>query len=152
MSDQILIWDASEKPPITDSTVLLWQSLSENKNCISVPNLVEKNSDYLKKSYLSWIYNLGEFKFNGSRLIDLLTLKTQFSYWWMTSIAEKFPYTNPNINEAIKLIAFDEWANNKNIHSITLISSNKALVQCFDLWCKKLNISFNFQPIKKSFD
>ena len=58
MPIQILIWDTDEEKPNTSSKILLWQELSETKNSISIPNLVEKNSEQLKKIYLSLIISI----------------------------------------------------------------------------------------------
>jgi surface carbohydrate biosynthesis protein (TIGR04326 family) len=145
MSDQILIWDVEEEEPDFSSTILLWQNLSKNKNSISIPRLVEKNSDHLKKIYLSWIYGLGESQINHKRLIDQLLMPNNMSYWWMTLPLEKFTYSSPYINDAIKLIAFHDWAKSKKIHSINLVSRNKALAECLIHWCKNLGISFSFE-------
>jgi surface carbohydrate biosynthesis protein (TIGR04326 family) len=146
---QILIWDTDEEKPASSSKILLWQELSESKNSISIPNLVEKNSDQLKKIYLSWIYGLGNSEINHKRLIDQLVMPNKLSYWWMTLPLEKFTYSSLYINDAIKLIAFDNWAKSKKIYNINLVSANKELADCIALWCKGLNIPFNFELKKK---
>ena len=151
MSDQILIWDIEEEEPDSSSTILLWQSLSENKNSISIPRLVEKNSDHLKKIYLSWIYELGESQINHKRLIDQLLMRNNMSYWWMTLPLEKFNYSSLYINDAIKLIALHDWTKNKKINSINLVSSNKALAECLIHWCKNLGITFSFEFRRKAY-
>ena len=58
---------------------------------------------------------------------------------------EKSNYENsPHINDSIKLIALQEWLEDKNIKEIKLISSNKNLAICLKNFCIKKGIIFKF--------
>ena len=50
----------------------MWSSYNcgDKKNIISIPKLVEENSDKLKKRYLSFVYSLGEEKLEGKKLSE----------------------------------------------------------------------------------
>ena len=51
--------------------------------------MLESNAESLRKKYLEFIYQFGESKINGKTVIDHLELHKDFSYWWMTLIAQK---------------------------------------------------------------
>ena len=67
MGETINIWDSDLIPASEDRPDVLWRSYSESKNekVVSIPRLVEKNYDYLKKVYLAWIFELGEVRVRG---------------------------------------------------------------------------------------
>ena len=78
--------------------------------------------------YLDWINQIGEIKIKSIPLYEKLKIRNSCSYWWQTPFIEKSNYENsPHINDSIKLIALQEWLEDKNIKEIKLISSNKNL-------------------------
>ena len=74
MSNCVFVWDAEGLPPESDWTVVLWWSFAESvfQSAVSIPKLVEDNADVLKARYLAWIYDLGEKRVDGKRLVDRL--------------------------------------------------------------------------------
>lgn len=148
-TDNILIWDSEAPPPENKFTKLIWRGFvqSGSEGCISIPELIDKNAETLRSKYLALIYELGELKVVGGKLIDHLEIRPGFSYWWMTLIAEKCNCSkSPLITDVIKLLAFDEWAkNNPNIKSINLASDNDELIKCLEDWCDVKNIHFECQ-------
>ena len=78
----------------------------------SLLDIVDKNSNQLRDIYLSWIKKLGEFKFSGETVIDILKIRGDHSLWWATSLAQKCNFSkSKNINDTIKIIALDLWIN-----------------------------------------
>lgn len=146
----ILVWDIEDSPPADYDKTLLWRSCSESvsSDVISIPNLVEENADYLRKRYLSWVYELGEMQVHGKRLVDHLELRPGFSYWWMTLLAEKCNFAkSPQINVAIKLMAFESWIADQSIGHVVLVTSNAPLADCINSWCSSSGIVFEWQSI-----
>jgi surface carbohydrate biosynthesis protein (TIGR04326 family) len=145
MGETINIWDSDLIPATEDRLDVLWRSYSESKNekVVSIPRLVEKNSDYLKKVYLAWVFELGEVRVEGKRVVEHLEISPGFSFWWMSLISQKLNYSaSPHITTAIRLLAFDLWARDKNVDSITLTSDDKALAECIKQWCLEREILF----------
>lgn len=145
----LLIWDQEDDiPPENNRRTLLWRSFGERDsvNLISLPRFVEENANILKKKYLAWVYELAETKIGGQRLLDYLELRPGFSYWWMTLLAEKCNFAkSPQIDEAIKLMAFESWMAGKSIEHVILITSNAPLAECIDSWCAYRGITFEWQ-------
>lgn len=144
---KVIIWDEDGLPLPYDSTIILWRSFSEGNQSkiISIPRLIEENAENLKARYLAWIYDLGEMQIRGKSLKEHLVLRVGLSYWWMTLFAEKCNYSkSPQIVDAIRFMAFTDWAIGHSVKSVTLTSANKALADTFRLWCNKQEIQFKW--------
>jgi surface carbohydrate biosynthesis protein (TIGR04326 family) len=147
-----LIWDSDGLPPCGENITLLWRSYDNGgrDNVISIPKLVEANSDVYRSKYLAWIYDLGQEQINGSRIIDHLEIHEGFSFWWMTLLNEKSNYfKSPQIEIGIKLFAFLEWAQEAKIVDITLVSAENELAEILKLWAHDLGLAFKWRQLKK---
>src|SRR3989338_8190745 len=146
------IWDSEESLSNSYDKTILWRGFgnSLSPDVISLPLLIEENAKLLRSRYLSWIYDLCETRIDGRRLIEHLELRPGFSYWWMTLFAEKCNFAkSPQIDDAIRLMAFDDWERNQSISRIVLVSANQPLSECIRMWCAKLGVAFEWQRIVK---
>lgn len=150
----LLIWDEEGAPPSGKyCKPLLWQgfAIGDLSECISILELIEENAGVLRSRYLAWVYDFGETKLRGLRLIKHLELVPGFSYWWMTLLNEKCNFAkSPKIDDAIKLLAFIDWVSEQEIESLTLVSDNDSLAECLSGWCKKSKIKFHWKQLPKS--
>ena len=126
----ILIWDAVSGDMPKHDLLFLWQSYETNnvKNQISIPRLIEEKPEKIKSQYLSLIYDLGEAKLNGKRIIEHLAIRPDFSYWWMSLLSEKCNYAKSlQIDNIIKIMALNETPKKKlcNDKRIIPIDTNK---------------------------
>jgi surface carbohydrate biosynthesis protein (TIGR04326 family) len=148
--NNILIWDSEYPHPSGETVAVLWRSFvsHESPNVVSIPQLIEDNAEELRARYLAWVYDLGELCFQSYRIVDHLQIHPNFSYWWMTLLAEKCNYEkSPQINDAIRIFAFTDWAANYSITHITLSSANAHLAQCLQRWCKKSGVKFKWHRL-----
>ena len=148
---RIVIWDGASPPLKFDKVTILWRNFStENHNVlVSIPSLIEARATEYRSKYLSWIFELGEMPIHGKSLIENLVLREGLSYWWMTLIAEKCNFIkSTQITDAIRFIAFVDWAKSRNLVDVELVSSNKAIAECIKLWCKKKGINFRWRRTK----
>jgi surface carbohydrate biosynthesis protein (TIGR04326 family) len=149
----IIIWDSETLPNNNEKTIILWKQYrqSNSKNQISIPELIEKNANRLKARYLTWIYNLGKTNFGLLSVVDALKIRNNLSYWWMTPLAEKFNFSkSPQINDAIRIMAFDEWNISTDTKSIILVTHNIALAECLEIYSRCKNIEFVWNRITDS--
>lgn len=148
---KVIVWDTEGLPPVGDWTTVLWRGFENDTTpgVVSIPKLVEANADVLKKRYLAWIYELGETHIKGRRLVDHLELRPGFSYWWMTLLVESSYGKSPQINNAIRLMALDDWVADCAVSRIVLASANQPLAECMRAWCEKLGVSFEWQSWSK---
>lgn len=148
----MLLWDDEAPPPKGDWIIVLWRSygMDEIPEAVSIPRLVEEKADNLRERYLAWIYDLGETRIHGKRIIDHLQLRPGFSMWWMSLLTEKCNFAkSPQINDAIRLMAFDEWASERAVGRIVLASANEPLAECISLWCAKMGVAFERQGLPR---
>ena len=139
----LLIWDVESGEMPKHETLVLWQSYEENieNDEISIPRLVENNADTLKSQYLSLIYELGNLKVKGKRVVDLLEITSGFSYWWMTLLIEKCNYSkSPQIDTIIKLMMFNKWIEDKIYSQTLLVTTNRELASSMNIIINNLSI------------
>ena len=147
----LFIWDDVGLAPPVNWTTLLWQQYPDNNNPndISIVQLVEQNADELRSEYLAWIYELGETKIEGKRVIDHLAIRPGFSYWWASSIGQKFNCSgNSQINDAIKALALEKFVHEHKFTGIFLTSDNRRLAECIEFFCQRNAINFQFKKTK----
>ena len=147
----LLVWDAEGSPPAGNWTTVLWSGFGEasDSTIISVPKLVEEHADTFKARYLAWIHELGETRINGKRLIDHLELRPGFSYWWMTSLAQKFNVSGiSQIDNAIKAFALEGLIAERKPMSIILVSGNGKIASTLRSFCQNLGLRFEWNLTK----
>jgi len=135
----LLIWDREGEAPNFAGIRLLWRAF--NSDCsvdiVSLPEFIEKNADNLKAIYLAWVYDLGQTGIGCARIIDQLRVRNGLSYWWMTLLTEKCNYIkSPQIDEAIRLLAFVKWEASQCVNGIELVSADPILAKILGNWCK----------------
>ena len=88
---KLIIWDVDDKSMPDSVDILLWRQYNtyETNGIYSAPQVVENNADQLRSQYLTLIFELGETKINGKSIIEILKIRKNFSYWWMTLFVEK---------------------------------------------------------------
>jgi surface carbohydrate biosynthesis protein (TIGR04326 family) len=151
-SISLLVWDTEGEPPSSTWSKVFWRSFmtSPQLDSVSIPILIEDNADLLKKRYLEWIYDLGETDIKGRRLLEHLELRPGFSYWWMSIFAEKCNYAKSlHIDDAIRLMAFEDWAKSQSISCLVLVTANQPLAECMRLWCKNLGVTYEWKQKEK---
>ena len=146
--ETVIVWDADGPLPAGEWTPVLWRNAKDKTlpKSVSIPSLIEADADGLKSRYLGWVYELGQRRIKGVRLVDYLEARPGFSFWWMSLIAEKCNFSkSPQITDAIRLMAFDDWAAHRSIKCVVLVSANRPLAECMRLWCLGSGVSFDFR-------
>ena len=151
-SPEILIWDCDEPLPAGEWTAILWRSYATGSrpDVFSIPQLIEEHATGLRSRYLELIYELGELRIRGARLVDLLKIRDGFSYWWMTLFAEKCNYSkSPQIDDVIRLMAFEGWARQRTFQKLVLVTSSGPLAESISMWCDRMSVCFERQRIAR---
>jgi surface carbohydrate biosynthesis protein (TIGR04326 family) len=127
---------------------MLWRSLGDDASTdsVSIPQLIEADAGNLRARYLAWVHEFGERQVQGRRLVDHLEVRPGFSFWWMTLLAEKCNFSkSPQITDAVRLMAFENWATGRAIEKVVLVSAKRPLAECIRLWCLESRISFEWR-------
>ena len=151
VKSHLYIWDSPKKITLNNkdnATILFWQRFDNENNKISIPNLVEKNSDYLRLKYLEWIYKIGNTEVNSKTIIEILKIRKNFSAWWMSLISEKSNFAKSTyIDEIIKLILLDKLVKSNSILKLIIYSNNQKLINVLRNYCKRKKIIFKAEKI-----
>ena len=149
---ELNIWDKNTSPTQNLNNIILWNThnIKNSSNIISITDIVENQSDTLKKKFLEIIFNFRKKKINNINLIKYFYIRKDFSYWWMSLINEKSNISKSiYINDIIKIIALELWLDDNSINVIRLHSNNKELIQTISNLCQKLNIKMIINSDKK---
>ena len=143
----LLVWDSESDPPEGKFTTILWRSYSGSSSIssvISLPSIVDLKRVELRDKYLAWIYQLGELKHQGKRVIDHLLLRPNLSYWWMSSLPQKFNIADhSHINDSIKALAFEEIISEIEPKFVVLRTGNVNLANCLECLCREHSLKFH---------
>ncbi len=144
MNDIVYIWDSKDPMPSDGGLIITWDFADESEKVISIPVYIEQNEKHIRKRFLNWTFDLGERKFGSIRLIDVLSIDKDFSYWWMSPFIETHPYNFP-VKNAIFLFALDEILKKTAPKSIILKTNQNWLMQTVKDFCKRKGIEFESQ-------
>ena len=141
----IVVWDQAQSPPGDGGAVLCWRSYAHGGSVSSVPRYLEAHADRIRSKYLAFIHDLGESLVAGRRVIDHLNFGDGFSFWWMTTMAEKSPLKSPRIYDCLRMFALEEMLTEMHPSHLTLVSSDRSLAQAMQATCRNLNTGFKWE-------
>lgn len=142
-----IVWDGEGPPPSGACTVILWRGDKPDSGAISLPLALEEESGRFRDRYLAWLREAGETRIGGTSLVERLEVEPGFSYWWMTSVAQKFNAAEGSpVTDTIKLIALDEMILRQSPRALLLVSGNAALRETLADYCRRMRIDFRCLP------
>jgi len=151
VSRSLLIWDCEGAPLEDLEFTVYWQSYTFSNRAISIPRLVEEKSKQFRAQYLALIYEFGESKISGKNIVEHLKISREFSYWWMTLLAEKCNYSkSPQIDNIIKILAFSYWLNENKYDKIKLVSANKNLAESLQQLSVQMGMDFIWKKVSST--
>jgi surface carbohydrate biosynthesis protein (TIGR04326 family) len=128
----IVIWDLEGKPTYEADLKILWRNFNggNDPSIISISEKVEDDASGLRSKYLSWLYDLGTTEICGKKIIDNLEIRSGFSFWWMTLLAQRTnAFESRYILDIVKLMALEDLTNQfQALKFIRLVSNNKKLI------------------------
>lgn len=137
------IWDSDADYSTHEGLTVLWNSLKEEYNVIPISSYVESNAEYFRKKYLAWVFEFGDVYIGDRKIKDHFLLPGGLSYWWMTSIAQKFNISGSSmINDAIKILAVEKLIDEKSIKHVVLVTRSRSLNSTLKQLCYEKGISF----------
>lgn len=143
MSGAVLVWDRDGAPPEGPGEVWLWRAYAAER---SVPARLEANAERLRAKYLAFVRDIGQARVDGRRIVEHLSLDGEFSFWWMTWIAEKSPFKSPGVYACLRVLAFEEVLRERRPARVELESPNDDLAEALGGLCAALEIAFARRP------
>ena len=117
---------------------------------INLFDYIDKNSDFLKKRYLDFIYNFENSKINGKNFRNHFNIMDGHNLWQMSILKENSPFNNYSLLNSIKFIAITQIIKKYKISKIELKFFDDELKNHLLNYFENLNLKFNFlETIKK---
>ena len=93
-----------------DSATLhvLWNDFSDQEGTVSLPSYVEVHAARLRTRFAEFVEAVSRRDVGGQSVSQLLLIRNDFSYWWMTLFAATRWDKSSHISDALKLIALSE--------------------------------------------
>ena len=120
---------------------ILWDDYSTRKDAISLPEYVEAHADRLRLHFTEFIDQVAQTPLNSVTVSELLLIREDFSYWWMTLFASTRWDPTSNITHAVKLLAFAEICSQISATKVSIRLSNNQVSAAIHAYCKSKNIA-----------
>ena len=138
-----LIWDKSGEMP-EGSKGYYWSGYQDDGNRISLLQLVEENSDYVRGNF---------FKIRATFLSDLYQKLSSFSspskieikLLWMSLLVESGMIKPSKFLDVFRLLSLEEEILSKNIKNIKYVGPQKTVADALCKLSQKLKISFAWE-------
>jgi surface carbohydrate biosynthesis protein (TIGR04326 family) len=126
----LTLWDLEGVPKNKRKFIVFWNGRSVyNTNQVSILEYVEKNSEFYRQKFLSWVHEYGHSLIGKESVIEHFFLEKGKSFWWMTSLGQKTNiYQRSSINYVIKYFALIDIIDSRNCDEIHFYSSNYHLL------------------------
>ena len=126
------------------SYTIHWNGYQELKNQISILKFIENNSENLRGDYISLVYEIGNLTVGSKSIEERLNINGEFSYWWMSLVAEKSPFKSKSTESIVKLLALEKILIEQGVKKIVFAGSNRRLSKALSRLCQNLHISYAF--------
>jgi surface carbohydrate biosynthesis protein (TIGR04326 family) len=111
----IVTKDNDKYIPSSNEVLVLWSSYRTGERIISIPRVVEQNTEQLKIIYLERLNIISSTDLEGAKVSDYFDIPSKFNYWNATSLMQKFNAgENSEILDVVKLIAFNKYVLKNN--------------------------------------
>jgi len=130
----------SQVRPDVDYTIL-WDDYSSQENVISLPAYVELHADRLRLHFAEFVDQVSQTPLNGGTVSELLLIRKDFSYWWMTLFASTRWDPTSNVNHAVKLMAFAEICEKISATQVSVQLPNVRIASAIQTFCATKGIA-----------
>ena len=120
---------------------ILWDDYSTRKDVISLPEYVEAHADRLRLHFAEFIDQVAQTPLSGGSVSDLLLIREDFSYWWMTLFASTRWDPTSNITHAVKLLAFAEICEQVSPTQVSVYLPNEQISTAIHAYCTFKNLA-----------
>ena len=120
---------------------ILWEDYSSLENVISLPEYVELHADRLRLHFAEFVDQVAQTPLTGGTVSELLLIRKDFSYWWMTLFASTRWDPTSSITHAVKLLAFAEICEQISPTEVSVHLSNEQISAVLQAYCTSKNLA-----------
>ena len=120
---------------------ILWEDYSSQEKVISLPEYVELHADRLRLHFAEFVDQVAQTPLTGGTVSELLLIRKDFSYWWMTLFASTRWDPTSGITHAVKLLAFAEICEQISPTEVSVHLSNEQISAVLQAYCTSKNLA-----------
>jgi surface carbohydrate biosynthesis protein (TIGR04326 family) len=139
IATRLVVMDGNTPSVPGGRCVAFWRSLDVPSGAVSVPGLVEQSATGLRDEYTRWVHDLGATRVRGRSVRSHLAFWPDFSFWWMTLIAEKGPLKSDAIHRVFKMRALEQLHTRRDCHGILYVGNDLAVHRTLRNWARALD-------------
>lgn len=124
--------------------------LSESVNGISISDLIVESKKILIREYIEMTYSLGFKNSDGISVHKNLLIRSNFSFWWMTLLAEKNPIRSSSIYKIFQFRTIEKLYKEKKCSELVLCSNDHKLHKLLNCWSKESGFKYQKIPTKSN--
>jgi len=140
---RLVLVDDEESPP-PGRCVAAWRAHRVPAGVVSIPAEVERCAEELRDEYVRWIGQLGETEIRGRSIRSHLQLWPDFSFWWMTLLAEKASFKTAAIYVVFKLRALERVYRDRACQGVLYAGDDPVAERVLRQWCHSLGEPFEY--------
>jgi len=145
--NQLILQDRIVGNENDTGVIVSWGDIVVPSGVISLPVKTEEQAASLKEEYLQWLYDLGKSEVGGRSLVSHLKIFENFSYWWLTSVAEKSPFLCASIFQIFKLRTLEKIYSEKHCKSLIYRGNSNQLHTVLKSWSLKMGHTYQWSPL-----
>lgn len=129
-----------EEDHIEDTITFLWSSYKTERNHISIPSLVENNSERLRREYLNWLEQIEKFIDKETSIDSATSIYPGLSLWELSALKEKSLWKTPEIYAAVRFLALRNYFHSmphKNFSKVFIKVSDRKISKILKSWLEK---------------
>ena len=136
----LTVWCHPVPPPLDFANVVLWGAFLPDgapDDWVSLPTEVGIRRHELRHRYSKWVHEVGMRPRHGRSLRETLTIRSGFSYWWMTTPASNALASDSPVYRAVRFMALDQIAEDRGATHIQIYGSDKTVAATIKSWARK---------------
>lgn len=154
MHRRLLIWNSNDVPSsgYGKNELLIWRPKRQGDpdHAVFVLDIVALHQKEIRARFFRFLNRLHETTHDARTLKSWLSIDEGFSFWWLTDLSEACNYNkSPLMNDAVKALAFQKWAETQNIDEVELVDFPDELLAAFRKLAETTTFSLSsHQPIR----
>lgn len=122
-----------------ETLTVQWNSAGEG---LPLAQLVAERLLPLREQLNAWTVDMGKTPIHGRIVEEWLAGGEPLSMWWCSTLAEKHPKITLRVFDVLKARTLEMLAEEHAVSEIALASSDTALIETLELFCKKKGYAF----------
>lgn len=135
--ESLTVWFGQDEPPGHWTHVLLWDSFRPGgapPTWRSLPEEIHLHRDALRAEHLGWFHEVGVTQVKNKPLRQMLRIRPELSYWWMTLPSCHALEPDSPVYNAVRLRVLERIAVETQADCITIANGDRTSIRLIRSW------------------